>query len=341
MAETKTYHEPELTEPVDLCLSNGRLNRKAVGWSRYPLHNCNLSGSPLRKKRWNYWCITTDSFLFSATLSNIDYLGLAFIYFLDFKTLQFQEYTLTRLLGKGCALGDLVSDDALFEDSKLKLSFINKENAVKIDVDCPDFGGITLKASLKLTPPEKHQSLNVVIPWSDHRFQFTSKQHTIPASGSIILGGRKYSAKGSYACLDFGRGKWPFSSFWNWSGGSGISEGHRIGLNFGAGWTDGTGMNENGICVDGVLTKISEDLIFEYDRSNYMKPWRIKSVHSDLVDLEFIPFFERVAKTEALILGSEVHQMIGRFTGSVKDSDGKAYKISNFIGWAEDHKARW
>ncbi len=341
MARRKQYHEPELTRPIDLCLSSGRLNREAVGWSRYPLHNCNLSGSPLRKKRWNYWCITTDSFLFSATLSNIDYLGLAFIYFLDFETLQFQEYTVTRLLGKGCNLGDLVSDDALFEDKYLKLRFINNDDVTAIEVDCPDFGGKNLTARLQLTPPEKHQSLNVVIPWSDHRFQFTSKQHTIPTAGSIALGDRSYNAEDGYACLDFGRGKWPFSSFWNWSGGSGMSGSNRIGLNFGAGWTDGTGMNENGICIDGILTKISEDLLFEYDTANFMKPWQIKTVHSDLVDLQFTPFFERVAKTEALILGSEVHQMIGRFAGSVKDSYGKAYKIDNFIGWAEDHKARW
>ena len=31
-------------------------------------------------------------------------------------------------------------------------------------------------------------------------------------------------------------------------------------------------MTENGICIDGRLTKISEDLVFEYDRADMMKP---------------------------------------------------------------------
>jgi len=60
-----TLHpEPELTAPVDLCDSAGRLNRAAVGWSRQPLHNCNVSGHWPRKKRWNYWCITSPDCLF-------------------------------------------------------------------------------------------------------------------------------------------------------------------------------------------------------------------------------------------------------------------------------------
>jgi len=58
MRNLKVYDEAELKEPVDLCLQGGKLNRQAVGWARQPLHNCNLSGKPLRKKRWNYWCIT-------------------------------------------------------------------------------------------------------------------------------------------------------------------------------------------------------------------------------------------------------------------------------------------
>lgn len=343
MNESKSYHEPELMTPVDLCQKNRLLNPKAIGWSRYPLHNCNLSGSPLRKKRWNYWCITTDRFLFSATLSNIDYLGLAFVYFLDFETSDFHELTVTRLFGKGCNLGNLVADDVLFADPKMELSFIfdrtNKNHRIK--VECPDFSGQRLSASLTAIEPSNHQTLNVVIPWSNRRFQYTSKQNTLPVKGTVQIGSKKNSADGGYACLDFGRGKWPFSSFWNWASASGTGKNHTVGLNFGAGWTDGTGMNENGICIDGVLSKISEDLIFEYNSADFMQPWRISTALSDRVDVHFKPFYERVAKTNALILGSEVHQLIGRFSGTVIDDRGKSYTFTDLIGWSEEHYARW
>jgi hypothetical protein len=341
MRELKAYGETELKDPVDLCLPNGKLNRAAVGWSRHPLHNCNLSGNPLRKKRWNYWCITTDQFLFSVTLSNIDYMGLAFIYFLDFESKYFHEKTVIRPFGKGCDLGNQVADNAIFEDPKLRLGLQNSQTDSFINVNCPDFDGKLLNAELKVNNPPGHQTLNVVIPWSDSRFQFTSKQHCLPVQGAINLGAKSYSADGGYGCLDFGRGIWPFSSFWNWAGGSGKSGKHTVGLNLGAGWTEGTGMNENGIVIDGVLSKISEDLIFDYNPSDFMQPWGISTHASAMVNLTFKPFFERIAKTNALILSSEVHQMIGRFSGTVQDHNGKPYTVEDLIGWAEEHYARW
>lgn len=341
MSGKKEYHEPEIIDIVKLCDSRGRLNPDAVGWSRYPLHNCNLSKNFMRKKRWNYWCIVTDRFLFSATLSDIDYLGLAFIYFLDFKTRYFHEVTVTRPLGKGCSLPDKVSGSIYFEDEKLKLSFVDRDDKTCIKVNCPDFDGKELNVDLAAVLPEGHETLNVVIPWSDRKFQFTSKQHSLPAEGEITLGDDSYNAEGGFACLDFGRGVWPYASMWNWAGGTGISKGHTIGLNFGAGWTDGTGMNENGICINGRLAKISEDLIFTYDRKDFMKPWKIKTAVTDRIDVKFEPFYERLAKTNAIILASEVHQMIGYFSGTITDEEGNRYSFEKFPGWAEEHRARW
>ena len=48
----KTTPEPEIIEPVNLCDPEGNLNPEAVGWSRHPLHHCNLRGHWPRKKRW-------------------------------------------------------------------------------------------------------------------------------------------------------------------------------------------------------------------------------------------------------------------------------------------------
>src|SRR5262245_57395502 len=76
--------EPEITHPVDLCTADGRLNRPAIGWSRPPLHRCNLRGHKGRKKRWEYWCITTDHHLLAVTYADLDYLGIADAFFLDY-----------------------------------------------------------------------------------------------------------------------------------------------------------------------------------------------------------------------------------------------------------------
>src|SRR3970282_1775300 len=101
----------------------------------------------------------------------------------------------------------------------------------------------------------------------------------------------------SYGCLDYGRGVWPEHTIWNWGSASGMQQGHLVGLNLGGKWTDGTGMTENGICVDGRLTKISEALIFEYDRAALIQPWRVRSAATDHIDLRFTPEFERVSSS--------------------------------------------
>src|SRR5262249_48106486 len=78
--------EPELTASVLECMPDGRLNRAAIGWSRHPLHRCNLSGHWPRKKKWDYWCVTTDTHLLSLTYAHIDYLGLMDVWAMDFAT---------------------------------------------------------------------------------------------------------------------------------------------------------------------------------------------------------------------------------------------------------------
>lgn len=338
------YHEPELTEPVELCDYGGNLNPHAVGWSRRPLHNCNLKGHWLRKKRWNYWAIVSSSHLFSVTLSNIDYLGLPFIYYLDFETKTFTEKTLLKPFGAGCHLPSDINGDVLYEDPDMHISMVNDSQGTHLMIDCPDFEGKPLQAHFLVHRPIEHESLNVVIPWSEKRFQFTSKQNTLPTEGLLEWGSQKiqFDLEDTFACLDLGRGIWPFDCFWNWSSFSTrLADGRTVGINLGAGWTDGTGMNENALCVDGKLTKISEDITFDYDIDNFKAPWHLHSTSTDRVDLEFTPFYERIAKTDALVIRSEVHQMIGSFKGTLKPDDGEAIEIETAIGWAEDHHARW
>lgn len=345
------HREREITSPVDLCDPRGNLNPAAIAWSRRPLHRCNLQGHWPRKKEWDYWCITSDRHLFSATLANIDYMGLAFVYFLDFQTSRFTEQTVMVPFGRGCRLPETVGADISFENRAMSLAFSREPGepgGIRLRIASPNFGGAPLRADLLVTRPEGHESLNVVIPWSNRRFQFTSKHNCLPAAGSVSVGNETFAFEPgrAFACLDFGRGIWRYSSFWNWASFSGVCRsaeaGDRtVGVNLGGGWTDGTGMTENGICLDGKLTKLSEDVAFEYDRCDFMRPWRIRSTVSDRVDLQFIPFFERVASTNLIILKSTVHQLIGRFSGRVLTDQGLAVQVQDVVGWAEEHRARW
>ena len=99
-------------------------------------------------------------------------------------------------------------------------------------------------------------------------------------------------------------------------------------------------MTENGICVNGRLTKISEDLSWSYDKNNFMRPWRIVAP-SGQFDLTFTPFIERIAASDLWLVRSEVHQMFGHYEGIITTSDGATINVHNLLGWAEDHTAKW
>lgn len=333
--------EPELTAPVDLCLPNGRLNPAAIGFSRVPVHLSNLRGHMLRKKRWNYWAITSDRYLFSATIAHLDYMALSFVYFLEFETGRFIEKSVGVPFGR-VAMPETVHANTRFKHKRMRVSLEDDGAEARIRAKARSFGGSPLLADIAVTQPAGHETLNVVIPWSDNRFQFTSKQNALPAHGTVQIGDDVFEfPQGSFAVLDYGRGVWKFSTFWNWGAASGVQDGRTIGLNLGGGWTDGTGMTENGFTVDGRLHKVHEDLDFQYNTRNLMEPWRVRTIGAQRVDLSFTPFFERIAKTDLRLLKSEVHQVFGHYDGTLFNDSGEEIAIKSLPGWVEQHDARW
>ena len=338
----KQHAEKEIIVPTMLCDKKGNLNPEAIGYARKPIIDCNLSGHFMRKKKWNYWCVYGEDILFSATISHLDYAAVCFVYFLEYETQRYFEKTVLIPLGTKVKMSTQVLETVSFANSELRIHISHFDGDTHLSVICPDFDGEHLQAELTIHHPAADDSLNVVIPWNRQTFQFTAKHHTLPTTGTVKIGNRRYTfnEEESYSVLDYGRGIWPREATWNWGMASQRMRGRRIGLNFGGKWTDGTGMTENAIFVDGVMTKIHEDVIFEYDRNNFMKPWTIRSKFSETVDLTFTPFFERVAKTDAKLIRSEVHQVIGYYNGIVK-LENCSLRISQMMGCVEEHIAKW
>ena len=336
--------ERELTEPVDLCTPNGALHAAAVGWSRTPLHRCNLSAHPLRKKRWDYWCVTSATHLLSLTYTDLDYVGLASAWVLVYETRRVVEAQALVPLARGFAQPERVAGgDIRFEHRSLSLAIREEPDATRLEVAFAG-SGVPVVADVRVAKPAGHESLSVVVPWSATRFQYTSKHNTRPATGAVAIGGERLAFgahNGAFGCLDYGRGLWPYRSVWNWASASGTVGARRVGLNLGGRWTDGTGSTENGLCLDGRLHKLSEDLAWEYDRADWMAPWRIRTPRSKRVDLAFRPFFHKPSRVELGVVGSELHVCFGRFEGTVVGDDGAPVEVADLVGWAEEHRARW
>ncbi|MED1945770.1 MULTISPECIES: DUF2804 domain-containing protein [Brevibacillus] len=333
--------EKELTQPLSLCDQNGRLLPEAVGWSRYPLHDCQFSRHWLRRKKWNFWFITAPECAMSIAMVNLDYAGIVFVHFIDLTTGETADNAVTVPFGAGIRLGAAVDEPCHFASRKLSVSFLPKASGTSVEATaiCP--GDKHLSLNIVIDPPA--ESLNVVIPWSAERFQFTSKQAARPVHGTIAYNGKSYllDRQNAFASLDFGRGVWPYHTRWNWTTCSFRHAEGVAGFNFGRGWTDGTGMTENGLMIDGVLYKLSEQIRFTYDPDNRMLPWTLASEESSAVRLTFTPLFIRTEHKNFVLVRTTLHQVIGRYDGTLSTPDGKIITVQSKIGICEEQNARW
>ena len=337
----------EITQACNLCTAEGRLNPDAVGWSRHPFHRCNLSGHRFRKKRWNYWGIQGERWFFGAGVCDLDYAATGFTYLVDLRRKTVLERSSVNLLGRHCLLGDRVDSTAAFRGRDVTFSeshLTGGEGVTNLLVTCARFEGEErLSAALRIEHPPGNEPLGVVVPFDHRRFQYTSKHLALPVSGRVRIGYRDFSFEGPecYATLDFGRGVWPRNTTWNWGVATGHTGDHLLALNLGGKWTDDTGSTENAVSVDGRLTKIHEDLDWQYDRSDFSRPWRVRAPRSGDVDLLFEPIVDRTARTNVLLVRSEVHQVFGVWSGTVRGEDGREIQVPYLLGWAEEHRARW
>lgn len=198
-----TCTEPEVTSSVELCASDGSLNPAARGWSRFPCHRANLSGSAFRKKRWDYWCVQSADLVVSAVIADIDYASLASVWILDIATGVTTEAEVFVPIGCCClgsvsALPDEPCTGTLRASSRsLALTIDEQPTATLLSARFGIHGtGDLATVDLAIARPSRHETLSVVVPWSRTLFQYTSKHNTRPATGRVRVGSRVWELGG-------------------------------------------------------------------------------------------------------------------------------------------------
>ncbi|THA80122.1 DUF2804 domain-containing protein [Streptomyces sp. A0592] len=349
-------YEREITGPVGLCRPDGTLDPAAVGWSRRPLHRSAIPGWG-RTKRWEYWCVTTPTHLVALTVSDLDYLALNSVYVLEFGPGRRREFERTAIVpgGRGVRLPDTVAGSAGTPPlvvgperpvrGQVRVEIAEVPGGTRLTARCPGPGRMPVEVDLFAALPDGHETLSVVVPWSDRRFQYTSKHTARPASGTVTVGDDVLAfGDGAWAVLDHGRGRWPRRVRWNWGAASGRTDGHTVGIQLGGQWTRGTGSTENALCVDGRLTKIGRELVWDFAPDDPLAPWTVRDGHEGhegQVDLRFTPFHVRRVRTDVGLIGNRTDQCFGHYAGTVRDDGGRRVAVDGLLGWAENVRMRW
>jgi len=343
--------QTELTRSGPLLNPDGRLAQ--VGWSRQPLLDCNLENARfyalrpfqrLRIKRWDYYAVFTPRHFFSATIADLGYAGNIFVYAMDLESTELHEEGLVIPLGKGVVLPrNSTAGDSRFENDKARLDFRLQDGARCLSVAWPGFhDGRGIQADIVLDCPPDYESMTIIIPIAQRRFYYNRKINCMPARGTLRYGEvtETLDPKTCAGSLDWGRGVWEYQSYWNWASSSGfLTDGRTVGLNLGCGFGDLSAAGENALILGNRIHKL-EQVKFDYTSRDYMKPWKFTEAQGRL-DLVFTPFKDRLAQTNLGIIFSEVHQMFGRYSGTVVADTGEEIRIKDLVGFAEEHHARW
>jgi hypothetical protein len=67
------------------------------------------------------------------------------------------------------------------------------------------------------------------------------------------------------------------------------------------------GMNENGILLNGRLHKILDDIVFEYDGRDFMRPWRMRTDPATPSNSNSPPFYDPSRRYQLLVIRSSAH----------------------------------
>ncbi|WP_430765409.1 DUF2804 domain-containing protein [Pseudomonas citronellolis] len=322
-----------------LCDAQGRLNPAAVGWAPRPQLDCSLPGPRGRRKRWNHWCLIAPGWMLSLTIADLDYLGYGALYFLDLNTGKAYARTQISPLGRCCELPDRPNQSHAFRHERLNLSFDDQGGRLRILADASDLGGLPLSLALDVQRPAHLDSVNLVVPMGGRHFHATSRQMGLPFSGSLQLGGETYHAQPgqSFAALDFGRGIWPFRSFWTRAA---FAAPGGIAGNFGSGWTDLSEHKENALWFGGELQRLHGEVEIGQTEGDPLAPWRLNSA-DQRVELTFTPLKLHHAAPRFGLLYAQTSQWFGHFDGFLRSASGEQVPVRRALGWIGATHARW
>lgn len=116
-------------------------------------------------------------------------------------------------------------------------------------------------------------------------------------------------------------------------------DGKPFGFNIGYGFGDTSAASENMLFYEGKGHKL-DDVAFHIPQDDYMKPWRFTSSDGRF-EMDFVPVLDRAARTNALVIETNQHQVFGRMSGRTVLDNGKVIEVKDLMCFAEDVHNRY
>ncbi len=331
----------EITRPIRLLDEKGHITEP--GWARQLFWNYDrkdIHAPKWRIKEWDYYLVTNSSYGVAFTISDLGYIGLISVSFLNFS--EGWEHTESIIdvmpMGKYNLQGHSDNGNAEFQNKRMMLKY--ETSPVKREIYC-NFDNFYQNQDLKVALTLKQPAMDtmcIATPWKKKptAFYYNQKINCLPASGSVTLGKDTFhfSSDTDFGALDWGRGVWTYDNTWFWGTGSGQIDGIPFGFNLGYGFSDRSSATENVIFYNNKVHKL-EDVDFGIPKKgdgsyDYMKTWKITSSDNRLTGT-FTPVLNRHANTDFKLIVSTQNQVFGHFNGKAVLDDGTELTVTDFF----------
>ena len=295
-----------------------------------------------KRKEWDYYAFLNDENGVCITVSNLSYLALFSLTYIDFKINKYITKTYIKLnprdkkfiLPKDSSTGNISIHERNYSFS---IKHVNDERVITVIMK--NFANHdAVKVSLKVKETTE-KSMVIATPFEKkHQFYYNQKKNLLLGAGSIEIGRRGINIKPCLGVLDWGRGIWSRDNTWYWSSLNYVDEtGNNVGFNLGYGFGDTSKATENMFFFNKEAFKLN-DVKFEFTQDekgniDFLKEIKVNSESKD-IDLIFTPLFNRHDETNAIIIKTNQNQVFGRFNGTIT-AEGKTYEIKNALGFLE------
>ncbi len=337
-------HEVVTRQP--LLKEDGSL--REPGWSKRLVQKYDrrqIKAPKFRIKEWDYYLVLNEDFAGAFTISDDGYIGLQSVSLLNFK--EGWEHTETILnafpMGKFELPPTSERGDTVYRDKRLHMEYTVEEGKRRIRCKFDKFyQGKTFRCDITLDQPEM-DTMVIATPWKEKKtaFYYNQKINCMPAGGKMEFDGKVYrfNNKTDFGTLDWGRGVWTYDNRWYWGSGNTVVDGRPFGFNIGYGFGDTSAASENMLFYDGRAHKL-DDVTFHIPEGDYMKPWTFSSSDGRF-EMDFLPVLDRAAKTAAVIIETDQHQVFGRMSGKAVLDDGTVIEVKDMMCFAEDVHNRY
>ena len=329
----------EITTAGPLLDGSGNLREPGYAKRLLPIYRrADIKAPASRIKEWDYYLIANDHFAVALTIDDNGYMGLDSISFLHFD----QRWERTKSPMRAFPMGrtglpeSSASGTTATSGRGYAMAFYHEDGARKISFHMDKFRGKDAIEGIVQLTDEPDESMVIATPFDKPgHFYYNQKINCMRARGQVQLGDKTYcfDPADSFGVLDWGRGVWTYHNTWYWGNGNGTVNGHRVGFNIGYGFGDTSAASENMIIYDGTAHKLSK-VSFNIPADSYTKPWTFTS-DDGRFEMDFVPVIDRAARTNALIIESDQHQVFGRFTGKMVLDGGEIIELKDFMGFAE------